>query len=228
MADWTIQKLLNWIIEYFTNKGVESPRLSAELLLSHVLGLKRIELYTQFDKPVPSEQLEHLRNLVKRTGQNEPVAYLVGRTEFYSMEIKVTPDCLIPRPETELLVERAIEFLRKQNPGTQYICDLCERMDGNLWFHIEMWDGVLTKAPKDVAGMLQLRCSTSQSNSEFHENLRKLLPLEEDEYFPSCIKENADTFYGLGRSVIKEDLVFQNMAYILRNFMRRFGDFDEQ
>jgi release factor glutamine methyltransferase len=125
MQTWTIQKLLNWITEYLTDKGIESPRLSAELLLSHIVGLKRIELYTQFDRTVPSDQLDHLRDLVKRAGQNEPVAYLVGRTEFYSMEIKVTPDCMIPRPETELLVERAIEFLRTRNTAAQFVCDLC-------------------------------------------------------------------------------------------------------
>jgi release factor glutamine methyltransferase len=69
--------------------------------------------------------LDNLRDLVKRAGQNEPVAYLVGRTEFYSLQIKVTPDCMIPRPETELLVERAIEFLRVRPSTTQYVCDLC-------------------------------------------------------------------------------------------------------
>ena len=124
MADWTIQNLLNWVNEYLTNKGIESSRLSAELLLSGVLGLKRIELYTQFDKHVAAEQLDKLRDLVKRAGQHEPVAYLVGKTEFYSMELNITPACMIPRPETELLVERAIEFLRTRH-GTQFICDLC-------------------------------------------------------------------------------------------------------
>ncbi|MGD8786724.1 MAG: peptide chain release factor N(5)-glutamine methyltransferase [Phycisphaerales bacterium] len=124
MADWTIQKLLNWINEYLTNKGIESPRLSAEILLSGVLGLKRIELYTQFDKTVAAEQLDKLRDLVRRAGQQEPVAYLVGKTEFYSMELNITSACMIPRPETELLVERAIEFLRTRH-GTQFVCDLC-------------------------------------------------------------------------------------------------------
>jgi len=124
MSDWTIQKLLTWITEFLTQKDVDSPRLSAELLLSHVLGLKRIDLYTQYNKPVPQEQLEPLRELVKRAGRQEPVAYLVGRTEFYSLEFEVTSDCLIPRPETELLVQRAIEFLR-QRGGTQFVCDLC-------------------------------------------------------------------------------------------------------
>ena len=124
MEIWTIQKLLNWVTEYFTDKGVDAPRLSAELLLSHVLGLKRIELYTQFDKPVAKPQLDELRGLVKRAGGHEPVAYLIGKTEFYSLELNITSDCLIPRPETELLVQRAIEFLRTRH-GTQFVCDLC-------------------------------------------------------------------------------------------------------
>ena len=124
MDIWTIQKLLNWVTEYFTGKGVDAPRLSAELLLSHALGLKRIELYTQFDKPVAKPELDELHNLVKRAGGHEPVAYLIGRTEFYSLELNITNDCMIPRPETELLVQRAIEFLRTR-PGTQFVCDLC-------------------------------------------------------------------------------------------------------
>jgi len=124
MAIWTIQKLLNWTAEYLTNKSVDSPRLSAELLLSHALGLMRIELYTQFDRQVPQQQLDQLHDLVKRAGLHEPVAYLTGRTEFYSLELEITADCLIPRPETELLVQRAIEFLRTRS-GVQYICDLC-------------------------------------------------------------------------------------------------------
>ena len=124
MASWTIQKLLNWVTEYLTDKTVDSPRLSAELLLCHVVGLTRIELYTQFDTPVPQRQLDQLHDLVKRAGLHEPVAYLTGRTEFYSIELDITSDCLIPRPETELLVQRAIEFLRTGD-GIQFVCDLC-------------------------------------------------------------------------------------------------------
>jgi release factor glutamine methyltransferase len=124
METWTIQKLLNWVTEYLTNKGIDSPRLSAELLLSHVLGLKRIELYTKHDQVVGKQQLDQLHNLVQRAGGHEPVAYLVGKTEFYSLELNVTSDCMIPRPETELLVQRAIEFLRTR-VGRQFVCDLC-------------------------------------------------------------------------------------------------------
>jgi release factor glutamine methyltransferase len=124
MQNWTIQKLLNWITEYLKDRGIDSPRLSAELLLSHVLGLQRIELYTNFDKLVTKEQLDKLHNLVKRAGQYEPIVYLTGKKEFYSLELDITPDCMIPRPETELLVERAIEFLRNRS-GLQHVCDLC-------------------------------------------------------------------------------------------------------
>ncbi|KPJ66942.1 MAG: hypothetical protein AMJ43_06350 [Coxiella sp. DG_40] len=124
METWTIQKLLNWITEHFAEKGIDSPRLSAELLLSYVLSLKRIELYTQFDKPVNKERLDRLHDLVKRACQNEPIQYLTSRTEFYSLELEVNSDCMIPRPETELLVERAIEFLRSRS-GRQFVCDLC-------------------------------------------------------------------------------------------------------
>lgn len=124
MEHWTIQKLLNWITDFLTQKGVDSPRLSAELLLTHVLGLSRIELYTLFDRQVEPAKLEILRGFVKRCGEHEPVAYLVGRCEFYSLPLKITRDCLIPRPETELLVERAIEFVRKRTDAG-YVLDLC-------------------------------------------------------------------------------------------------------
>jgi release factor glutamine methyltransferase len=124
METWTIQKLLNWVTEYLKSKGIDSPRLSAEILLSHVLNLKRIELYTQFNKAVEQDKLTELRELVKRAANHEPVAYLTGKKEFYSIEFEITKDCLIPRPETELLVQHSIEFLRKRE-GEQYVCDLC-------------------------------------------------------------------------------------------------------
>ena len=124
METWNIQKLLNWITDYFEKNEIDAPRLSAEMLMAHVLKLSRIELYTNFNTPVKKPQLDTLHTLVKRAAASEPLAYMIGRTEFYSLEIKVTPDCLIPRPETELLVERAIEFLRKRQ-APQYACDLC-------------------------------------------------------------------------------------------------------
>jgi len=124
MTAWTLQKILNSIADHLKKGGVDSPRLSAELLLSYVLGMKRIELYARADTPISKQQIQHLDELTKRAGQHEPIAYLTGKTEFYSLALNVTRDCMIPRPETELLVERAIEFLRTSS-GTQWVCDLC-------------------------------------------------------------------------------------------------------
>jgi release factor glutamine methyltransferase len=112
------------MVDRFAEERIDSPRLTAELLLSFVLGLERIELYMHFDKVVTKPQLDKLHSLVKRCLQNEPVQYLTGKCEFYSLSLVVSPDCLIPRPETELLVEKAIGFLR-QRRGQQYVCDLC-------------------------------------------------------------------------------------------------------
>jgi len=94
------------------------------MLLSSVLQCKRIDLYARYNTAVDKEQLDELHALVKRAGQHEPVVYLVGRTEFYSLELEITPACLIPRPETELLAQRAIEYLRTRD-GMQHVCDLC-------------------------------------------------------------------------------------------------------
>ena len=124
MSEWTIQKLLTWITDYLTKHSIDAPRLSAELLLSSVLDLKRIELYTRYNQVVEKADLDKLHSLVRRAGRHEPVAYLVGRTEFYSLEIEVDADCLIPRPETELLVQRAVEFLRPRH-GPRRVCELC-------------------------------------------------------------------------------------------------------
>lgn len=124
MKTWTIKALLEWITPYLDEKGVDAPRLCAEMLVCHVLKKQRIELYTQFDWIVPPGQLEQLRGLVKRAGEQEPVAYLVGKAEFYSIELDITPACLIPRPETELLVQHATEIMRERD-GEQRVLDLC-------------------------------------------------------------------------------------------------------
>ncbi|MFC1766658.1 peptide chain release factor N(5)-glutamine methyltransferase, partial [Planctomycetota bacterium] len=124
MADWTIKALLEWVDPFLSEKDVDAPRLCAELLICHVLKKQRIQLYTEFDQVVAPAQLAKLRDLVKRASEHEPVAYLVGKTEFYSLEMIVSPAVLIPRPETELLVQYAIEFLRTQEAPYR-VLDLC-------------------------------------------------------------------------------------------------------
>ncbi len=124
MEVWTVQKLLNWITDYFTKEGIVDARLSAEMLMSEILGKQRIQLYTDFEEVVPKSQLDKLHGLIKRAAAHEPVAYLIGRTEFYSLEIQVNEHTLIPRPETEQLVEKAIDFLRTRK-NKQRVLDLC-------------------------------------------------------------------------------------------------------
>ena len=109
---WTTLSLLNWTKEHFERHEVDSPRLSAEILLAHSLRCLRIDLYTRFDyRPTPEELADFRRN-VRRASRQEPVAYLVGEKEFYSLRFKVTPDVLVPRPETELLAQAAIGHLQ--------------------------------------------------------------------------------------------------------------------
>jgi release factor glutamine methyltransferase len=109
-AEWTVGKLLAWTTEWLGTKGSESPRLDAEVLLAFVRGCPRIALYTAFDEPVGEEPRARFRALVKRRGEGEPVAYLVGSREFFSLPFRVSPAVLVPRPETEGLVIRVIDL----------------------------------------------------------------------------------------------------------------------
>jgi len=112
MADdvWTVGRLLTWTTDWLATKGSDSPRLDAEVLLAHVRGCQRILLYTAFDTPVADAERARFRELVKRRGEGEPVAYLVGSREFFSLPFAVSPAVLVPRPETEGLVVRAIDL----------------------------------------------------------------------------------------------------------------------
>jgi len=109
-AEWTIGRLIEWTRGFFDKKGIPQPRLEAEILLAYVLGLERIALYMQYDQPVEAAARDRFRDLVKRRADREPTRYLVGTCEFLSLALKVTPDCLIPRPETEQLVEEVLRL----------------------------------------------------------------------------------------------------------------------
>lgn len=106
---WTILEVLDWTAGRFEREGVESPRVDAEVLLVHTLKLERIRLYMDFDKPLAVEELATYRALVKRRLTGEPVAYITGQREFWSQTLEVGPAVLVPRPETELLVELALK-----------------------------------------------------------------------------------------------------------------------
>ncbi len=113
---WTIGRLLDTVAPYLRGKGSSSPRLDAELLLAEALGLERIDLYTQYDRPLEAAELATYRALVARRAAHEPVAYILGRAYFRRLCLEVSPAVLIPRPETEELVEVALEVVRRRPP----------------------------------------------------------------------------------------------------------------
>lgn len=108
---WTILATLQWTAHYFKKHAVESPRAAAEILLAHGLGCRRLDLYLRYDQPLNPDELARFRTVIKRRASHEPVAYIVGIKEFWSLDFKVDPSVLIPRPETEGLVEAALEHL---------------------------------------------------------------------------------------------------------------------
>jgi release factor glutamine methyltransferase len=123
---WTVRKLLEWTPGFFAKKNVDQPRLSAELLLSHVLGVARIQLYTGYDRTVGEKHLAQFRDLVRRAGEQEPIAYLTGKAHFFSLEFSVNRDVLIPRPDTETLVENVLQTVRHQSGlEAPRVLDLC-------------------------------------------------------------------------------------------------------
>lgn len=118
--EWTVGKLLTVTTEYLQKHGAENPRLDAEILLAHARQCERILLYASFTEPVSDDLRAKFRELVKGRAAGKPVAYLVGKKEFFSLPFRVTEDVLIPRPETEFLVLGAVDFL-KTRPNAQVI-----------------------------------------------------------------------------------------------------------
>ncbi len=115
---WTIGSLLTSTTDFFIKRGVDEARLSAELLLAHTLACSRMALYTQYERIPSDAQRDIFRDLVKQRANHVPVAYLIGRAWFFSLEFAVTRDVLIPRPDTETLVEFVIQHVRQRPEGS--------------------------------------------------------------------------------------------------------------
>lgn len=121
---WTVRKVLEWTISYFESYGIDTPRVDAEILLAHSLAEDRVYLYINYDMPLSQDELAAFRSLVLRRAQREPVAYIVGTRGFWSMDLKVTPDVLIPRPETETVVETALSLLLEDARSPRRILEI--------------------------------------------------------------------------------------------------------
>ena len=125
-AVWTIQRLLAWTADFFRERGIESPRLDAEVLLSALLGRDRMYLYVHFDEPLEPEELARFRGYVKERAAHVPLAYVLGRREFMGLDFRVTRDTLIPRPDTEILVQCAVDFLRARMDAGEAACSIAD------------------------------------------------------------------------------------------------------
>ncbi len=116
-----LKEILDKTIAFFKDKKIDSPRLDAELLLAHGLGIERIQLYLKFDQPMGEVELQKCRELVRRRSLGEPVAYIVGYKDFYNNRFEVNSHVLIPRPETEHVVEEAIAWIEKNKPDANVV-----------------------------------------------------------------------------------------------------------
>ena len=123
---WTVLRVLDWTTQRFTDAGLGAPRLEAQVLLGHVLGLSRVQLYTHFDKPLGEPELARARELIKRRLAGEPTAYLVGEQEFWSQPFWVDPAVLIPRRDTETVIDVVLAAVpAAERAAPRRVLDLC-------------------------------------------------------------------------------------------------------
>ncbi|MFO7750204.1 MAG: peptide chain release factor N(5)-glutamine methyltransferase [Desulfobacteraceae bacterium] len=152
---WTIFKVLSWTESYFDSLDIEGSRLAAEILLGHALGVKRLDLYLQHDRPLLEKELALYKTLIRRRVNREPVAYITGTKGFFLSDIDVTAEVLIPRPDTEVLVETALDIL-KTSPGQTVlelgvgsgavIFSLARAGLGSSFFGVDISDGAVAVA----------------------------------------------------------------------------------
>jgi release factor glutamine methyltransferase len=114
-AVWTIRDIIAWGKDYFASKAIDEARLTIELMVCNVLSIRRIELYTDHDRPLTKDELARLKEMVQRRIRHEPLQYILGTTDFFGLAFEVSPSVLIPRPETEILVDHALRHIRLQN-----------------------------------------------------------------------------------------------------------------
>jgi release factor glutamine methyltransferase len=174
---WTIKSILSWTDAYFSEHHIDSPRLTAEILLAQVLGLRRLDLYLQHDRPLEKQELTDFKALIRRRIAREPVAYITGRKGFFKDQFKVAPGVLIPRPDTETLVETAVGILSEMGTyGRQarvvelgvgsgaVIVSIANACKGHLYFGSDFsWDA-LAVACVNVKALAQTPISLFQSD----------------------------------------------------------------
>ncbi len=209
---WTTQSILDWCRAYFQEKGLPAPRLDGELLLAHTLGCSRLDLYLKFDRPLSASELSGFKSLVLRRLHRVPVAYLTGEVGFWNQTLKVGPGCLIPRPDTETLVEATLVALQEigsqgDDPGGSEItvaelgtgCGaiplaVCSEVQGLTWIAVERSIAALAMARDNLALHHHLlaprdnrvRLIQGEGMEPFSRDFRPSLVLSNPPYIPSA------------------------------------------
>ena len=121
---WTIKKVLFWTSDYFKKHNIDSPKFNAEMIMSKILNLSRVKLYLHYDEVLPAKKLAQIKKFIKKRADHYPLQYLLGETEFYGHKIYVNEGVLIPRPETEVLVDAVVTYLKNSDKRNCNILDL--------------------------------------------------------------------------------------------------------
>lgn len=171
---YTVLELINLSSDFLNKKGIDSPRLNAELLLAGVLGCKRLELYLSFDKPLEEKEIELYREYIKRRGKFEPLQYILGEVEFYGIKFIINNSVLIPRQETEILVERVIECADKEK--NLAILDIGTG-SGNIVVTLAKY---LTNSVFTAVDISAEAIAAAQNNAAYHNVEQKITFLQED------------------------------------------------
>lgn len=195
-----LQEVLTKTTQFFKEKNFHSPRLDAELLLAHGLGLERIQLYLKFDQPLSEVELTRCRDLVRRRTQGEPIAYILGYRDFFGHRFKVTSATLIPRPETEHLVEEALKWFEDQKLEAPLFADLGT---GTGCIAIS----ILKSLPKAKAVMVDI---SSEALEVAKENARELGVFDRIEFVHLNASDWLDQTSNLGLF----DAILSNPPYI--------------
>lgn len=199
-APWTVKRLLNWTREYFERAGLDSPRLCAEILLAHAMNRPRIQLFTAYETAPDADTVKQFRDLIRRAADHTPIAYLTGTKEFFSLAFRVTPDVLIPRPETEILVERIIDLCRRADLPQPRILDLGTG-SGCIAVALAKYVPEATIVATDIA---QPALDVARQNAQTHDVAERITFLQGDLYAPLDADADAAPF----------DIIVSNPPYI--------------
>jgi release factor glutamine methyltransferase len=198
---WTIKTLLTASAEYLQTKGVENPRLDAEVLLAHLMGTDRVSLYLNMDQPLTENELSGYRQLIRRRAGREPLQYITSKQEFWSLEFGVSPDVLIPRPESELLVAHTLDLIKASKSLQEHgpsILDLgtgCGAIAVSLAVELpqaRIWATDISEPALEVA----------RSNADRHQVMERIQFLQGDLWDP--VSENQHAF----------DIILSNPPYV--------------